>query len=62
MAQSDQGSQGQRVQIKVIDVATGTETHSSETTILPRPGCSTCCCSDPVLSTLQAATRGAPAQ
>jgi hypothetical protein len=58
MAQSERGSQGQRIQIKVIDVATGQETHSSETTIIFRPGC-TCCCCDPVFSAVQAATLSA---
>jgi hypothetical protein len=61
MAQTDRGSQGQRIQIKIIDAATGQETHSSETVIRPRPGC-TCCCCDPVLSAVQAATAGAAPQ
>lgn len=45
MAQSERGSQGQRVQIKVFDVATGAETHSAETTVLPGGPVGFCCSS-----------------
>jgi hypothetical protein len=45
MAQSQQGSQGQRVQVKVFDVATGAEVHSAETTVLPGRPVGFCSCS-----------------
>jgi hypothetical protein len=58
MAQSGHGSQGQRVQVKVFDVATGQEVHSAETVIGPGVIPTFCCCSTchvPVFNSLQQA-------